>query len=124
MKLRARTFQIFWDVHAWAGVVGALVLYVMFFMGAFALFYHEIDRWADPHAGASAVEAARGERPLGPLLEQLAREGGVAGKDRVAFMPEPTGLRAYVSEGERSLPRRARHRAARAGVERARRLFV
>jgi uncharacterized iron-regulated membrane protein len=97
MKLRPRTFQIFWDVHAWAGVVGALLLYVMFFMGAFALVYQEINVWADPTP--ATVTAAREQR-LGPLLEQLRREENILGKERVTFMPEPTGLRAYWRKGE------------------------
>ncbi len=50
MKLHRRTFQLFWDVHAWASVVGALLLYVMFFAAAFALFYPQLDDWAEPVA--------------------------------------------------------------------------
>jgi uncharacterized iron-regulated membrane protein len=95
VKLSARTYQIFWDAHAWAGVVASLLLYVMFFMGAFALFYPEIDVWAEPGPAAPPVLA----RPrLSPLLEQLAREHGVAGAERVVFKPERSGLSAYISK--------------------------
>jgi uncharacterized iron-regulated membrane protein len=95
VKLRPRSFQIFWDAHAWAGVVASLFLYVMFFMGAFALFHPEINVWAEPRETRPTVVA----RPLlQPLLAQLEREHGVMGAQRVAFMPERTGLRAYVSK--------------------------
>jgi uncharacterized iron-regulated membrane protein len=95
VKLAPRTFQIFWDAHAWAGVLASLLLYVMFFMGAFALFYPEINVWAEPGAAAPPPLA----RPrLQPLLEQLDREVGLAGAERVAFMREHTGLRASVSK--------------------------
>jgi uncharacterized iron-regulated membrane protein len=97
VKLEPRTFRIFWDAHAWAGVVASLFLYVMFFMGAFALFYSEINVWAERREVRSTVVA----RPLlQPLLEQLEREHGVMGSRRVAFMPEPTGLRASVSKSD------------------------
>jgi uncharacterized iron-regulated membrane protein len=95
VKIHPRSFRIFWDAHAWAGVVASLFLYVVFFMGAFALFYPEINVWAEPGEVRSTVVA----RPLlQPLLEQLEREHGVMGGRRVAFMPERTGLRAYVSK--------------------------
>jgi uncharacterized iron-regulated membrane protein len=101
LKLAPRTFQIYWDVHAWSGVLAALLLHVMFFMGAFALFQHELDAWANPIAGAASGTAAPGHTTaaaplaLQPLLAQLDREQPLIGKRRVAFLLEPTGLRAY-----------------------------
>src|SRR6185295_4635711 len=100
LKLASRTFQIYWDAHAWAGVVAALLLHVMFFMGAFALFVHELDAWANPTARAAPARAASSHATatplaLQPLLEQLDREQPLMGKRRVGFVLQPTGLRAY-----------------------------
>jgi uncharacterized iron-regulated membrane protein len=92
VRLAPRTFQIWWDVHAWVGVIGALVLYLAFFMGALTLFNAEIDMWADPVSGGRPATAAR----LGPLVDQLVREEHAVGQDRMALMPERTGLRAYL----------------------------
>jgi uncharacterized iron-regulated membrane protein len=95
MKLAPRTFQIYWDTHAWVGVVTALLLHVVFFMGAFALFHRELDHWA--HAGATSAEQGRATPlSLQPLLERWDREEPLAGKRRVAFEPSgPNGLVAY-----------------------------
>ncbi|HTV20363.1 MAG TPA: PepSY-associated TM helix domain-containing protein [Polyangiaceae bacterium] len=115
MKLAPRTYQIVWDAHAWVGVVASLLLHVMFFMGAFALFHAELDRWAEPAlARPVAVERtpawpsepsllpAAALRPtpmpkLQPLLQQLDFERPLSGAQRVAFIAEAAGLRAYVS---------------------------
>lgn len=96
MKLSRRTFLIYWDAHAWVGVIAALLLHVMFFMGAFALFRQELNSWANP--ATSSLPAAAPVK-LQPLLEQLNREQPLLGKERVAFLPEPTGLRAYWHAG-------------------------
>lgn len=102
MKLKPRTYQIFWDVHAWGGVVSALVLYVMFFAAAFAVFHPELDQWGEPVPVAESTHAP--SPPLDPLLDQLQREVGLLGKSRVAFMPSPTGLTAYTSQGREQQP--------------------
>ncbi|UJR82463.1 PepSY-associated TM helix domain-containing protein [Sandaracinus amylolyticus] len=47
MKLPPRAFVTFWDVHAWAGVIVALLVNAMFFAGVFALFRREITIWQD-----------------------------------------------------------------------------
>ncbi len=78
MKIAPRTFRIGWDVHAWAGVVSALVLYVMFFAGALTLFQDEIAAWQEPD-----VVETRGA--LGPAFERVVREQGLEGKPRVAL---------------------------------------
>ena len=48
MKLSARAYEILWDAHAWAGVLSSLVLFVTFFLGAFALFAEELSPWQEP----------------------------------------------------------------------------
>jgi uncharacterized iron-regulated membrane protein len=50
MKLSAHAFTRFWDVHAWVGVIGGLVLYVMFLTGAITLFHQELEVWQEPLA--------------------------------------------------------------------------
>jgi uncharacterized iron-regulated membrane protein len=107
-KLRPRTFQIYWDAHAWAGVLGSFLLYVIFFMGAFSLFHQELSLWADPSGvqtsppelSLAAAHGGPAVPSLQPLLEQLDREQHMLGKRRVAFMPEPNGLRAYWRGGD------------------------
>ena len=47
-KLSGLTFQRFWDLHAWAGVIVGLLLHVCFFFGVCAVFYHQLHRWEDP----------------------------------------------------------------------------
>ena len=57
-----RAHWILWDVHAWTGVVSGLVLYVMFFTGAFVLFRSELRSWSfgpqPPPVERSVEEAA------------------------------------------------------------------
>src|SRR3954469_22241179 len=97
MKLAPRTFQIYWHAHAWVGVVAALLLHVVFFMGAFALFHRELNHWA--HAGSTSAERGRATPlALQPLLERWDREEPLAGKRRVAFARETNGLVAYWDE--------------------------
>lgn len=47
-KLSRHAFTRFWDVHAWAGVVTSLVLYVMFLLGSVVLFYRPLTIWEEP----------------------------------------------------------------------------
>lgn len=53
MKVSPRTFGILWDAHAWVGILSSLVLFVMFFLGPFALFWRELGPWQE-HLGAPA----------------------------------------------------------------------
>lgn len=71
MKLKPRTFQIFWDVHAWSGVVSSLLLFSMFFAAAFALFYVALDQWA---AAPAPLLESTAELRLQPLFEQALRD--------------------------------------------------
>jgi uncharacterized iron-regulated membrane protein len=47
-KLRPSTYKAWWDLHAWAGVVASLVAYVMFYFGAWTLFYAPLLNWQEP----------------------------------------------------------------------------
>ena len=48
LRLTAFAFKRFWEVHAWAGVVTSLVVYVMFLLGSFVLFYQPLTVWEEP----------------------------------------------------------------------------
>lgn len=69
MKLSKHAFQRFLEVHAWAGVLGGLLLTVMFAAGAFALFHHELDHWLND--AASGARASAPERRFEGSLEAL-----------------------------------------------------
>jgi uncharacterized iron-regulated membrane protein len=112
VKLSPRTHHIFWDAHAWSGAVASLPLFVMFFMGPFALFHAELDAWAQPAArpgltgggpalapaSAPAIPSLLAAGPLQPRLELLDRERSLAGAERVAFTAESSGLRASLKQ--------------------------
>ncbi|WP_426754641.1 PepSY-associated TM helix domain-containing protein [Myxococcus sp. Y35] len=48
MKLSPRSYSILWDAHAWSGVLSSLILFVLFFLGSFALFAEELAPWQEP----------------------------------------------------------------------------
>ncbi len=48
MKLNPKHYRLFWDAHAWLGVSTSVVLFVLFFLGAFALFHEELVPWQEP----------------------------------------------------------------------------
>jgi uncharacterized iron-regulated membrane protein len=43
-----RTLRMLFSVHAWAGIVTGLLLFVVCLSGAIVVFKHEIDLWANP----------------------------------------------------------------------------
>ncbi|WNG29273.1 PepSY domain-containing protein [Cystobacter fuscus] len=69
MKLAPRTFRIQWDLHAWAGVIASLFLFVIFFCGVFSLFREDIEVWQEP----AFQRAPPGESPpsFDVLLERV-----------------------------------------------------
>ena len=88
MKLAPRTFRIEWELHAWAGVVASLLLFVMFFCGLFALFHDELSLWQEP-----AQRSGRAEPPsFGQLLAALEREAPLARGASVSYAVQP-GMR-------------------------------
>jgi len=102
MKLPPRSFRIFWDVHAWVGIIAALFLYVMFLTGAFALFYQELNAWAElSETHAARPQHAEGLPRLQPLFEQLVAEHDGIGKTRIAITREGESMvHAYVAHGD------------------------
>ncbi len=68
-RLPAHSILRWWDLHSWAGVVGSLLLYIMFAAGALVLFHHELELWEEP----VHQRAAPSERAVEPLLAQAYR---------------------------------------------------
>lgn len=68
MKLSPRPFQILWDAHSVTGIVIGLALFVIFYTGAFTLFFSSIRAWEEPTLRPTVAE---GERAL-PLDDLVA----------------------------------------------------
>ncbi|WP_437876168.1 PepSY-associated TM helix domain-containing protein [Sorangium sp. So ce513] len=47
-KLSRHAFTTFWDVHAWTGMIGGLLLHVMFLSGGITLFRRQLAVWEEP----------------------------------------------------------------------------
>src|SRR5262245_19689963 len=90
MKLSAHAVRRLWSLHAWAGVIGGLVLYLMFLTGAIALFQHPLEAWEEPLAqqapGGASLQATldHGVGLIGAAPDDLwfyaARDGRGAAK--------------------------------------------
>ncbi|MFE8596367.1 PepSY-associated TM helix domain-containing protein [Archangium violaceum] len=96
MKLAPRTFRIQWDLHAWAGVVASLFLFVIFFCGVFSLFREELEVWQEP-----ALHAAPGGGPtpsFDALMAHLTKKGPLPRGAHVGFLTheETRFVTAYV----------------------------
>lgn len=95
---RARTHRILWDLHAVAGAICALPLFVMFYAGAFALYRGELYAWADP--------ALRWPEPTGTweiVERQFERRPPDGGSDWMVVHPfadRPYVFLKYVTGGE------------------------
>jgi uncharacterized iron-regulated membrane protein len=55
LKLSRHAFTRYFTLHAWAGVLGGLVLYVMFAAGALTLFHEPLEVWEEPLAQRPAA---------------------------------------------------------------------
>ncbi|MEM1439708.1 MAG: PepSY-associated TM helix domain-containing protein [Pseudomonadota bacterium] len=60
---RDRRVRIY-DAHSWTGISLGLVLFVVCFTGALAMFHHEIQSWEDPARRLAAAEAPVPAHPL------------------------------------------------------------
>jgi len=63
--IKPRDFKLHWDAHSLSGVLTGLLLFIVFYAGAFALFRNELSIWADP--------ALRPKGPGSPLVTTLVR---------------------------------------------------
>src|SRR5687767_13205330 len=85
LKLSRHAFTRFWDVHAWSGVIGGLVLYVMFLTGSLTLFQEQLATWEEPLAQRSSSSGSS----LQSILERGLAAAGPTGKD-IWFYPPAT----------------------------------
>lgn len=86
MKLSAHAFTRFWGVHAWAGVIGGLVLYAMFLTGSITLFHEQIAVWEEPLAQRTRT----GDLSLKATLESGLAAAGPT-RDEVWLYPPSAG---------------------------------
>ncbi|GMU06480.1 PepSY-associated TM helix domain-containing protein [Corallococcus caeni] len=103
MKLSPRTFRIQFDLHAWAGVVASLFLFVIFFCGVFAMFREELEVWQEPalHVAPPSESPPSFDAMLARVKEQgpLPRGAHVGlltheeTRFITAYLFEPAGLR-------------------------------
>jgi uncharacterized iron-regulated membrane protein len=71
MKLSRHAFVRFWGLHAWAGVVGALLLYLMCACGALTLFREQLARWEEPLSQVSVAAPISLEQSLSSGLDAV-----------------------------------------------------
>ncbi|WP_437547009.1 PepSY-associated TM helix domain-containing protein [Sorangium sp. So ce367] len=99
-KLSRHAFTTFWDVHAWVGVIGGLLLYVMFLSGGITLFRRQLEVWEEPLTQQrSSVEQAG----LQATLDEGLAAAGTAPEQIWFDLPEGglgTARFKYVSQGE------------------------
>ncbi len=87
LRLSRHAFTRFWSAHAWAGVITALLVYIMFFLGGVVLFYRQLTVWEEPLLQRPAVEL--------PSLEAALR----------VAQPESKELYLYLPGEDRALPK-------------------
>lgn len=68
MKLPAHTFRVEWELHAWAGVIISLWIFVVFYCGIFSLFRKELAVWQEPRLYVEADTPPSFERTRQVLL--------------------------------------------------------
>ncbi|RKG86896.1 PepSY-associated TM helix domain-containing protein [Corallococcus terminator] len=103
MKLSPRTFRIQFDLHAWAGVIASLFLFVIFFCGVFAMFREDLEFWQEPALHVAPASEAppsfdamlarvkeQGPFPVGSHVGLLTHEDT---RFITAYLFEPSGLR-------------------------------
>ena len=73
--MRAETLKRHIDLHAWAGILTGLALFVAFFAGALNMFHHELHHWQEP-----ALETAAPDASLQALLDTVVANNPDAGK--------------------------------------------
>jgi uncharacterized iron-regulated membrane protein len=86
-RLARHALTRFWYAHAWAGAITALLVYVMFFLGAVVLFYRPLTIWEEPLLQRPPQSVVSLER-----LVQLAA-------------PEADEFYLYFASDERALPK-------------------
>ncbi|RMB08182.1 PepSY-associated TM helix domain-containing protein [Eilatimonas milleporae] len=94
------SFRKLHAVHAWTGVITALVLFVIVLTGAVAVFARvEVAAWADPSIGPRLSEDFRYDATVRAGLERFSRDHGAHGLI-IVFPPRPGSGVGHVSIAE------------------------
>ncbi|WP_437633787.1 PepSY-associated TM helix domain-containing protein [Sorangium sp. So ce854] len=107
-KLSRHAFTTFWDVHAWTGVIGGLLLHVMFLSGGITLFRRQLAVWEEPLTQErSSIEQTglqatldRALAAAGTTPEQIwldLPEGGL-GAARIQYFAQGEAVSSWVHE--------------------------
>lgn len=92
--LSKHAHQRFWDVHAWAGVLGGLLLYIMCVTGSITLFNERIQTWEQPLAQQHEAPGATLQKTANIALQAAGTE-----QDTWLFLSHGNGLtRAYYKD--------------------------
>ncbi|AKF08631.1 PepSY-associated TM helix domain-containing protein [Sandaracinus amylolyticus] len=102
MKLHPHAYTSWWDLHAWAGAITSIVLNVMFFAGAFALFYEEIAIWQDPRSHRVVDDARCEGVPLEPLVRSAIARFGARPTTITAAVPSDACAPIWIDVGGES----------------------
>jgi len=98
MKFSAHAFGHFWDLHAWAGVISGLVLYVMFLAGSLTLFRAEVGVWQEPLAHQRSTHESHQAQLERALAAAPATKGPIwfypatTGAARLSYREAATGI--------------------------------
>lgn len=91
--MKADRLRRFIDLHAWAGMVSGLLLFVAFFAGAINVFHHELHHWQDrPAENATVLDADT-------FLERLTERFPQAA-ERLYFQPGNDPAAMWKQDGE------------------------
>ncbi|HWO09804.1 MAG TPA: PepSY-associated TM helix domain-containing protein [Polyangiaceae bacterium] len=82
LRLSRHAFTRFWHAHAWAGVVTALLVYVMFFLGSVVLFYRPLTIWEEPLLQRPPARV--------PSLDALLRIAAPESDEFYLYLPDAT----------------------------------
>ncbi|WP_437656495.1 PepSY-associated TM helix domain-containing protein [Sorangium sp. So ce1182] len=108
-KLSRHAFTTFWDVHAWAGVIGGLLLYVMFLAGGITLFRRQLAVWEEPltqqrssveQVGLQAtLDQGLSAAPATPEQLWLDLPADGLGAARILYYAQGEGVSLWIHEG-------------------------
>lgn len=91
-----RVYNVFFNVHTISGIVISVVLYVLFFAGAFALFKDEIELW---EIGEHLSHTPKEEIDYDGLLDAVDKQYDLRSRDiQFSFAEKSDKVRFFISE--------------------------
>ncbi len=73
-----RNYNVFFNIHTVSGIIISVVLYIIFFAGAFALFREEISLW---ETGKHSQNIARKDIDFDTILSQISKKHHLTSRD-------------------------------------------